>query len=137
MFDKLFITVDGKGSKKLRKQMKKFSKLLQEHIALSHESHATIHTKLDAIMTKQEILDGLIQRLMGSSAGIAADLRTLATQINEGTVTPESLQRLAQIAETFEQLDAQNTQEGSGTGEPGEGDGTENGAGTQDGTVTV
>lgn len=115
MFNKFYITVDGgKGTKKLRKQMAKWFDIL--------------NTKLDAVMTKQEQLDGLIQRLMGSSAGIASDLRTLATQINEGTVTPESLTRLEQIAKTFEDLDAQNTAEGSGTGEPGAGEDTGNGA---------
>lgn len=114
MFNKFFITVDGgKGNKKLRKLMKKL--------------FAELNTKIDEKMANvNDTLNQLNERLGTSLAGIASDLRTLNDQIQNGTVTPESMTRLTQITEAFEALDAQLQSGGSGTGDEGngEGDGT-------------
>lgn len=65
-----------------------------------------LNSKLDLIMTKQEQFDAALERLNTTTNDIAADLTLLKEQIQNGTVSDESLARLDANVATLEALGA-------------------------------
>lgn len=117
MFNKIFITVDGgKGTKKLRKQMKKWFIML--------------NTKIDALMRKQERFDAILAGMNDVTNQIAADYAAFVEEVRAGTVSDDSLAKAEANVATLKQIAASNDQPLPGTDIPPV---TEGGEATQEG----
>jgi hypothetical protein len=81
----------------------------------------SIKIKIDQIMTKQEKFDAALERLNTTTNDIAADLTLLKKQIQDGTVSDESLAKLDTNVATLEALGASTDNPVPENPAPGEG----------------